>query len=186
MSFPTNNKTVPMARKLRLRLEPHSPASRTESMRPFLAVCFLFLVAPLFGSDLKFIRVWPSYRSVESFEHVSEFFSGKENSMGQIQLRTQPDTRAGYYFLTRVKNSGAEELAVRVDLQIILPDSPKAVIYQFDSRIPKGNHVLNIGLTGKDWPVATVQPVAWQLRLLTPTGQELVKQQSFTWALPEK
>jgi hypothetical protein len=155
-------------------------------MRPFLAVSFLFLAASLSASDLKFIRVWPSYRSPESFEHVSEYFSGKENTMGQIQLRTQADVRAGYYFLTRVKNSGADGLAVRVDLQIILPDSPRALTYQFDTQLPKGNHVLNIGLTGKDWPVATVQPVAWQVRLLSPTGQELVKQQSFTWALPEK
>src|SRR5882724_9142456 len=121
MSFSKNNKSLPVARKLRLELEPRSPATRTVSMRPFLAVSFLFLAASLSASDLKFIRVWPSYRSPESFEHVSEYFSGKENTMGQIQLRTQADVRAGYYFLTRVKNSGADGLAVRVDLQIILP-----------------------------------------------------------------
>src|SRR4051812_46075496 len=156
MSFLKNNKSFPVARKLRLFLEPRSPVVRTLSMRSFFAVCFLFLVGSLPAADLTFIRVWPGYRSAESFEHVSEFFSGKENTMGQIQLRSQPDVREGYYFLARVKNSRAEDIAVRVDLQVILPTSPKAVMYQFDARVPKGNHVLNIGLTGKDWPASNV------------------------------
>src|SRR4051812_5411064 len=98
MSFPKNNKSFSVARKLRLTLEPRLPVVRTLSMRSLLAVSFLFLVASLAASDLTFVRVWPGYRSAESFEHVSEFFSGKENTMGQIQLRSQADVREGYYF----------------------------------------------------------------------------------------
>jgi hypothetical protein len=186
MPFLKHNKSFPMARKLRLKLEPQLPAIRTVSMRPLLAISFLFLVASLSASDIQVIRVWPSYQSNESFEHVSEFFSGMENTTGHILLRSQPDTRAGYYFLTRFKNSGANAIEARVEVQLILPDSPKTLSYRFDTHLPKGNHVLNIGLTGKDWPVANAQPVAWQVRLLTPDGQELAKHQSFTWALPAK
>ena len=48
-------------------------------------------------------RVWPDYRAADTFDRISEYFTGAENTGGQIVMRTHPETRAGYYFFTRLK-----------------------------------------------------------------------------------
>ena len=148
----------------------------------------LGFLAPLSAADLSVVRVWPGYRTAESFERISEFFTGRENDSGQTLLRSQPSSRAGFYFLTRVKNSGPALDDVRVELHVIRPDSatPRRIDNFTTTRIPAGSHVFQIGLTGADWPDAGANPVAWQLRFLSADGTELLREQSFLWGQPAR
>ncbi len=148
----------------------------------------LALAHQLAAAELTAVRVWPSYRSAASFERISEFFDGRENTSGQPVLRSQPATREGFYFLTRLKNSGPALENIRVELDILTPalPEPRRVTTFAATTIPAGSHVFQIGLTGTDWPDAQVQPVAWQLRFLNSEGRELLREQSFLWSQPAK
>ena len=157
-------------------------------MRVFLTALFTLVVASVCtAADLTIIRVWPGYRTTESFERISEYLGKDEDARGQFILRTQPEVRAGYYFLLRVKNTAAAITDAKIELQVITPFSPEPQTYNFTCTLPANSQVLNLGLTGTDWPGKPKdEVVAWQLRLLSPTGSELAKAQSHLWALPDK
>ena len=155
-------------------------------MRFRLALFLLFFASALaaVATDFKIVRVWPSYRAAESFDRISEYFGGGENSARRTVLRTQSSDRAGYYFLVRLVNPGEVQPGCSWQLQVILPTSAQPRTFAFATGIPAGNNVFELGLTGADWPNAKTVPVAWKLRLQSTDGRELVSQQSFLWDRP--
>jgi hypothetical protein len=177
-----------LAHNLQTSTQPVLSAGKSLSMRLVLTLLALCSAVQLTAADLTTVRIWPGYRTADSFQRMSEFFSGEENTSGQTILRSQPSVRDGFYFLTRLKNTGPANDNVRVELSVITPTSaePKRITSFATTAVPTGSHVFQIGLTGTDWPDATVTPVAWQLRLLTADGQELLRDQSFLWSQPAK
>lgn len=154
-------------------------------MRPLLLLTFLVaLEASVSASDVKIVRTWPGYRTAESFMRVSEYFTGNENTGGQTYLRSQPEQREGYYFLTRVKNTGAESSEARLELQVITPASPSPVTYTYTVKVPRGQHVYQVGITGKDWPSTEQVPVAWRLAITDAQGGAVVVDESYLWSKP--
>lgn len=153
----------------------------------FFTAAFLFLTLALGASaaDVTFVRVWPAWRATDSFERISEFFSGQEKTDSHILLRTQADERSGYYFLVRVRNPGATLAATKFTLFIVTPDSPEPKKFEFISELPANDSVFNLGLTGTDWPGQQVRPVAWKLSLATEKDEPLATSQSFLWAKPD-
>lgn len=157
-------------------------------MRPLLvALIALTLSAAAFASEVKVVRVWPSYRTADSFMRISEYFTGKENpGRKQTLLRTHPDQRAGFYFLTRLANTGEAVKDATLELHLITPRSPKEVIFTFKTTVPHGENVFHVGLTGGDWPLASEHPVAWRINLLSAEGHELASEQSYLWSKPDR
>jgi hypothetical protein len=137
------------------------------------------------GSEVEFVRIWPQWRSDDSFLRISEYLSGEENTGRQTVLRSQPDDRDGFSFLVRVKGAHDQSGATKFVLEVITPDSARPKVYEFPTTITKRSQVFNIGLTSSDWAGEETHPVAWRLRLLNADGDELTSQQSFLWALPE-
>lgn len=153
----------------------------------FRKVSLLLLIATAFASalpaaEVTFVRIWPAWREATSFERISEYFGGKENTGRQTVVRTQAGQRSGFYFLVRTANPGTAIADARFELKVIKPDSPVARTYTFAAAVPAGSHVFNLGLTGADWPDPETQPVAWQLRLLAADGTELASGKSFLWS----
>jgi hypothetical protein len=138
------------------------------------------------GDEITFVRVWPEWRSAESFERISEYFNGRENTGGDIIVRTHADERAGFYFLVRVANSGAARTGTRFVLQVVGPKNAEPVTTTLAADVPPKSRVFLLGLTGKDWPDPTAHPVAWKLELRTPDDHVLASAQSFLWELPAK
>jgi hypothetical protein len=134
------------------------------------------------AAEAKIERIWPTYRTAASFTRIAEYFGGKERSP-ELIVRSQPDTRDGYYFLTRFTLSEAQPGAI-LALEYIVPGDENARVQFFPVNLPKGSRAVFAGLTGTDWPNAKTQPTAWRLRLLAASGQELARQQSFLWSLP--
>lgn len=157
--------------------------------RPFFPlVCFVgfvCLVVPnlAHAAEAEFIRVWPAWRTAESFDRISEYFDGQENTGRHTVLRSRPEARAGYYFLIRAKAATATTGAKFV-LQVITPDSPDPKTYTFPATIGTKETIFDLGLTGPDWPDRKTQAVAWHLALVTADGRELASRQSFLWAKP--
>src|SRR2546423_2851075 len=118
----------------------------------FLFVCFVFLVVPLSrAAEVEFLRVWPGWRDAESFDRISEYFGGTENSGRHMVLRTQADARSGYYFLVRIKSAARIETA-KFELSVIRSDTPEPKMYSFTATVPEKEMVFQLGLTGADWP----------------------------------
>ena len=153
------------------------------------AVIFAFLIASAVrctAADVEFLRVWPSWRDADSFDRIAEYFGGRENFGRQVVLRTQQDTRAGYYFLVRVKNDSALASG-RFEVTVIRPDNPEPKTFRFDAAVPAKETVFQFGLTGGDWPGGEdANPVAWKVALLAPDGRVLAEHKSFLWEKPAK
>jgi len=157
-------------------------------MRVSLIVLFAFAAASVCAAaDLTIVRVWPGYRTAASFDRISEYFGQAENAQAQLILRSQADKRAGYYFLVRVSNIGVTLPDAKIELQVITPFSPEPKTYLFSCTLPAKSNVLNLGLTGTDWPGKPKdEVVAWHLRLLSAAGTELANTQSHLWSMPNK
>ncbi|MBC8012290.1 MAG: hypothetical protein H7067_19585 [Burkholderiales bacterium] len=144
----------------------------------------VLLSAPVsaLAAEAKIVRVWPEYRAAESFVRIGEYFGGVESAPETI-VRSQPDSRDGYYFLTRFKTPEALPGSILV-LEYYVPGDELARVQFFPVDLEKGSRAILAGLTGADWTDAKAAPTAWRLRLLGPSGAELARQQSFLWSLP--
>ncbi|OHE83178.1 MAG: hypothetical protein A3G75_00870 [Verrucomicrobia bacterium RIFCSPLOWO2_12_FULL_64_8] len=152
----------------------------------------LFLPLLLLGSvrlpaaGLEIVRVLTEWRDAKSFQRISEYFDGRENTGGTIILRTQPAERAGYYWLVRLKNGGAAVPGAKFELRVIAPSSPEPKTFVFSAEVSAGARLYQLGLTGNDWPGAKARPAAWRLRVLDAGGGVLAGEKSFLWEIPGK
>lgn len=153
----------------------------------FVFLSLLFVAASLArATDVELLRVWPGWRDADSFERISEYFGGGENTGREIVLRTQPAARAGFYFLVRTKSAAAVP-AARFELSVIRPDAPEAKTFTFAAALPAKETVFQLGLTGADWPGGKdARPVAWKLAVLSAAGAVLAEQKSYLWEKPAK
>ena len=149
-----------------------------------LALAAMLLAAPalVLAAEVKLVRVWPEYRAAASFTRIAEYFGGKEKA-SELIVRTRPESRDGYYFLTRFKSSEALPGSI-IALEYFLPGEDQARVQFFPVDVPRGSRAILAGLTGPDWPGSKVEPTAWRLRLLGPSGTEVAREQSFLWSLP--
>ena len=155
-------------------------------MRPvFLFLALVVASTALRAAGPEFVRVWPGWRPAESFDRISEYFDGQENTGKNSVLRTQPASRAGYYFLVRLKKGTTAPEGSKFALTVIGPDAPEPKVFTFPvTGAPP--RVFELGLTGSDWPNRETHPVAWKLELLSAEGASLAETQSFLWAMPAK
>ena len=133
--------------------------------------------------DVTIVRAFTGWRDAASFKRISEYFDNQENTGGETVLRTHADQRAGYYFLVRAANPGTP-LPATVRIEIILPSVAKTKVFTFATELKTGSTVLDLGLTGTDWPDAKANPVAWKLDLLAADGRVLATEKSYLWEKP--
>lgn len=138
------------------------------------------------AAEVEFLRVWPGWREADSFDRISEYLGRGENTGGHLVLRTQPEVRAGYYFLVRIKCAAAIP-AANFTVSVVRPDTPEAKTHRFSTVLPAKETVVQLGLTGTDWPAgAKANPVAYRIVLTAADGRVLGEHQSFLWAKPTK
>lgn len=137
--------------------------------------------AALFAGGQQIVRVWTNYRDAAYFDRIGEYFGAVEHHSGRMVLRSQPEHRAGFYFLVRITEPKEVPAGSRWVLDVILPDHKHAKTFTF--ALPQGQTepVVLLGLTGTDWPGPKVHPLAWHVRLADPEGRELLAKSSFLW-----
>jgi hypothetical protein len=154
--------------------------------RLLAAILLLALPAASRAAGLEIVRVSPGWRDAASFQRVSEYLDGRENTGGVTVLRTRPGERAGFYWLVRLKNDGPSLAGAKFELQVITPAAPAPKTFTFPADVSAGSALYDLGVTGADWPEAKARPAAWRLRLLAADGRTLVGEKSFLWELPGK
>lgn len=150
-----------------------------------LLALFLALATVAFAAEVRVVRVFTGWRDAASFKRISEYFTGRENTGGQIVLRTQPAARGGYYFLVRTDNDGPAR-DIRFRLEVVTPGATQPRNFEFATHLPAGNAVYQLGLTGADWAASTISPMAWKLELVDAAGQTLATEKSYLWEKPTK
>lgn len=151
--------------------------------RALLALLLFGMSVSWTASAIEVVRVWPGYRTDSSFESIGQYFGREEHKGGRILVRSRPENRDGYYFLTRLRSAPASPGAV-AQIDIIFPGSDLAQTFRLPLDLPAGGSVLQLGVTGEDWPSAAIKPLAWRLTLLAADGTRLVESQSFLWSQP--
>lgn len=151
---------------------------------PALLLALTLGCASVSASGVKVVRVLPEYMPADSFVRVSEFFGGKEDTRGATILRTQPSAREGFYFNLRTQADHAVDVAW-IELKIIPPASLDTRVLSFAVSLPKGSHLIRLGLTGNDWTHPNDRPAAWKIRLIDVNGAELATEQSYLWSKPD-
>src|SRR5882724_5575484 len=92
---------------------------------------------------------------------------------------------------TRAANSSSAPTpsleSARFEVAVIRPDAAEPKIFSFLIATPTKDGVVELGLTGADWPGGkSAHPVAWKLTLRAADGKVLAEQKSFLWENPAK
>jgi hypothetical protein len=122
------------------------------------------------------------------FRRISEYFTGEENTSGRLIERTDPQTRAGYYFIISLEWHPRTTLpaGTQADIDYIRKDDPEPRHAHFTFSAPTGTfHEILLGLTGAGWTDPDASMVAWRVTLKDAAGAVLADRQSFLWSLPE-
>ncbi|MCE2861112.1 MAG: hypothetical protein LW690_01535 [Opitutaceae bacterium] len=152
--------------------------------RPLLLAVALLAAARAPAAGAEFVRIWPAWQEASAFDRIGEYFGTAEPGAGTTVLRTSPGTREGYYFLSRVRTVSPANGA-RFELQVIRPDAPTPVTFQFRANVPAGETAFQLGLTGTAWPGGSrANPVAWKISFFDGNGRLLAEHKSFLWEKP--
>jgi hypothetical protein len=151
--------------------------------------CFAAVAATILAAEavdngtVSVAHVYTGWREADSFKRISEYFNGRENTGGEVILRTHPDQRGGYYFLARLLHSGAP-IDARIVLLVITPDSSAPKTFEFTVRLSAPKTLLDLGLTGPDWPDRKIHAVAWKLDVFGTDNKLLGTKKSYLWEKP--
>lgn len=152
-------------------------------MRVLALLLVLAATTAATAAEVKIVRVFTGWRDAASFKRISEYFTGRESTGGEIVLRTRPEARGGYYFLVRTANAGAAVEANFV-LHVVTPASNQPRVFRFTAPLPAGKAVYQLGLTGADWPDSETDAMAWKLVLADAAGTPLAEAKSYLWEKP--
>jgi hypothetical protein len=150
-------------------------------MKRLLACLTCLVLTASLCAQVEIQRVWPGYRTADSFTSLREYWGGEPSPATQRALRSQADQRDGYYWLLRTDS--AEPLTgVTVRLKVTRAGDTTSERHEFTTDLPADSHALHVGLTGSDWSGQDEVPIAWRLTLLDSAGQTLATTQSYLWS----
>lgn len=149
---------------------------------PFVIAAAAAVAADGRAGGPKIVRIWPGYRTADQGERLVEFFGKPEPTDTRTILRSQPEKRAGFYFLVRLEAPGLPEGARLWRVRYLIPGSPRMRVREFPVNAFAGRTVFELGLTGDDWLDPKAQPTAWHLALIGAQGEVLAVEQSFLWS----
>lgn len=159
-------------------------------MKKFLKkITFLLILETIpftlaWAEPIEIERITPQFMPQEAFSRISEYITGEENSGRRVILRTQPEARAGLYFVIQLDQSAALLPAdSQLTIRLITSKAPQVRTYTlaFLKKVGPYREVF-AGLTGKDWPSQDARDVvAWNVRIEAASGEVLAEHQSFAW-----
>ncbi len=152
---------------------------------PVIILAVQFLTSAVVA-EVEIKTVNHQFLAADSFQRLSEFFTGKENRGRRLIVRTQEGARAGQYFiLTLNQNVRALPKNARLKLEIITSESTqeKEFLLPLPSSIPRTREIF-AGITGSDWPQNEIKILAWRLTVQDDQGKFIADKESFLWKSP--
>lgn len=137
--------------------------------------------------SVEILEIQPAFMEENAFKRISEYLTGVEEQGDRTVLRTQSQSRRGFYFTLRL-DERIKHLprGTRVIAELYTP--AKLELQRFELALPAkrgSNRELLVGLTGSDWPYKNERvPAAWQFVIEDPNGKRLGSAQSYLWGKP--
>ena len=129
--------------------------------------------------------VHPRYEHENTFKRIGEYLGGKEHYSNRIVMRTQNDSRGGFYW---VIYRGRDRVELPKGGKFVLEYYPQAsgTSKKHEYAIAERSDIRTIylGITGNDWPSTKAKPLAWRIQLLDAKGKLLASEQSYLWEFP--
>lgn len=147
--------------------------------RIYLLLLTLLIVSTA-SSAVDIVRVWPAYQTAEKMTALREYFGGEPNRTSAQAIRSQPEARAGYYWLIRTK-SDRQVPDATIKLEVTMRGDTDAEMFKFPTLLQSGSHAFHIGLTGSDWPDPEQAPLAWRITVVDSRGEPIAEQSSYLW-----
>lgn len=130
--------------------------------------------------------VYPVWQEAEDYKRISEYFTGKERTGGDVVLRTERAVREGLYFRIGLPWGEKAPEYARVQVEYLRSDEPRVRTEEFVLSSSGGPFSeVRLGLTGTAWPEKRLRLVAWRVTLRDEAGRPLAQTQSYLWGLPE-
>jgi hypothetical protein len=131
-------------------------------------------------------RVGTEVRTDDDFKYISEWFGWKAAKESPLTLRTDPEHKAGIYFLLRWDKPIATLPSGSIlKLEAYFTDSKELRVFEFPiSEIKDKHKKLNLGLTNPEWNTQDPRALAWHI-LLIQDDKILAEYSSFLWEMPE-
>ena len=130
-------------------------------------------------------EVKPRYMQTEDFMRITEYLTGAEHQGRRVIMRSDIDSRDGYYF-TLVFNESVRRLpkgtTILGEFHTPAQLDVKRYIFEMPSRRPNTKEVF-VGLTGEDWTHGDTPPGAWRFTVLHANENELGVLQSYLWSM---
>ncbi len=145
----------------------------------------LFLATTAQLSAITVKDAYPRHMDEEQFKTVTEFLTGEKRDLPRVVVRTQADERTGQYFILTLDRP-VRDLPAGTELVLEVLKSDARDPEVFPLVLPaqtSRTRQLYIGVTGQDWPSASLQPLAWRVQLRQ--GETVLSEwKSFLWELP--
>jgi hypothetical protein len=136
-------------------------------------------------TSLEIEDIVPRYIETEQFKRISEYMTGREHIGDRVILRTQPEHRAGYYFILVLDHDVSRLPNGTVVVgEFYTPQSLGKQTHEFTLPSQRAStDEIFVGLTGEDWPKKDGVPAAWRFTIKDANGAVLGEKQSYLWSL---
>ena len=136
-------------------------------------------------TSIEIEEIEPRYIETEQFKRISEYMTGREHIGDRVILRTQPEHRAGYYFILILDND-VRRLPNGTVIVGEFYTQQKLGKQTFEFTLPNqrtSTDEIFVGLTGEDWSKKDAVPAAWRFTIKDANGNMLGEKQSYLWSL---
>ncbi len=148
--------------------------------------CILVLYALCCGVSLgaELPLCWAQHLQTKSFQRISEFLTGRENTSGRVILRSREESRDGMYVVWLFPHMVSVPAGSFLRLDYIHSAAKSESTIHLPIVSPLAGREWLVGLTGTDWPDLDRKLLAWHVSLLDPNGRTLQEYKSYLWDMP--
>ncbi|MDR1497077.1 MAG: hypothetical protein LBS59_01495 [Puniceicoccales bacterium] len=131
--------------------------------------------------------IYTRWQEARDFKRISEYFTGREATGGNIVARSDATNRSGMYFRVGLPTDMHIPAHSVVTIDYVCSDSPQPRSHTFE--LPERTVFLftelRLGLTGREWRDKETSLVAWCFTLRDNAGVVLARKQSFLWEMED-
>lgn len=124
------------------------------------------------------------FYKADEIRSVGDYFGDRSARQGFRTLAlSDAENPAGQYFILRL-DGDFSDTAESIEIQVLRSDRKEVETVRLRLETPLESPWLYLGLTGRDWPGASVEPVAWSIEIKSGDTRTLAAWKSFLWERP--
>lgn len=147
-----------------------------------LLALLLGLASPLCGQRIE--TAYTRYYEADQIRSIGDYFGDASPRQGfRTLVMTDTTNPAGHYFILHLEGDFPAN-GTLLEIQVLRSDRKTIETIRHALEAPLESPWLYFGLTGKDWPAASVEPVAWCIHIKDRDDRPIAVWKSFLWEKP--